>query len=398
MKLQLLYMLLIKITKYEEENQLKGDKTMIYFDTRYMKLYNRIIHNFLEIDIFGDEDIDIGDIIEDIVPKYLYREQYAKCEKVLKELYEWTDDKFYHDMSCFHELMLSNYLDYVAAAKDDYENFSDIYFDKDTNKMIEEASKKMLKEFGEEDNFTLEDIKEEFYDPYCYADALFTDLDFKLIDHLYNEQRNNFPIIAKRMGINLDFYFEILPMDIQEKYKSKHITLTGEISELLNFIQQRITYGSLSKLFWENDIPIKEERIQIILENLMEAYFYSKGVDITREALLGSGKVDFKLYRNGEESEKILLEIKKAKSSSLKAGYERQLIEYIKSSGCNNAFYLIACFTDKEYEKTYNFIRNHIYTDNFQMYININILDVRKKIPASKSIGKNKRGVRKKQK
>ena len=66
---------------------MKGDKNrMICFNTRYMELYNQIIHNFLEIDVFDDEYIDIGDIIEDIVPKYLYREQYSKCEKVLKEL------------------------------------------------------------------------------------------------------------------------------------------------------------------------------------------------------------------------------------------------------------------------------------------------------------------------
>ena len=379
---------------------MKGDKNrMICFNTRYMELYNQIIHNFLEIDVFDDEYIDIGDIIEDIVPKYLYREQYSKCEKVLKELYEWTEDKFYHDMTCFHELMLSNYLDYLAESREDYEDFNNIYFDEETQKKIREVSKEKLKEYGEDDRFTLEDMEEDFYNPYCYADELFTDLDFKLIEQLYNEKKNNFPIIAKTMGINLDFYFDILPMDIQEKYKSKHITLTGEVTELLKFIQERITYGSLSKLFWENDNPINEERIQIILENLMEAYFYSKGVDITREALLGSGKVDFKLHRNNsEENEKILIEVKKAKSSYLKAGYERQLTEYIKSSRCTNAFYLIACFTDDEYEKAYNFIRNHIYTDNFQMYINIEILDVRKKIPASKNISKSRRVIRKKQK
>ena len=35
---------------------MKGDKNrMICFNTRYMELYNQIIHNFLEIDVFGDE-------------------------------------------------------------------------------------------------------------------------------------------------------------------------------------------------------------------------------------------------------------------------------------------------------------------------------------------------------
>ena len=354
---------------------------MICFMTEHSEVYNKIIHGFLWRDIFINDDIDIGDIIEEIVPKYLYREQYAKCEKTMIELYEWTDDVYEHDMTCFHELMLSNYLHYLAPLKNDLENFNDIFFDSKTKKMIHEASKKDYKSYGKEDGLTLKDIEDTFYDLSSYADFLFVDSDFEFLDYLYNEQKHNLPIIAKNLGINLDYYFDILPMDIQNKYKSHNITLTGEVSELLNFIQKTVTNGSLSKLFWEKDTPIREDKIQIILENLMEAYFYNKGVDITREALLATGKVDFKLHRNNE---KILIEVKKASNPYLKAGYENQLIDYIRTSNCTNAFYLIICFTDKEYEKAVNFIKNNIYTDSYHMYINISILDVRKKIPASK--------------
>ena len=77
--------------------------------------------------------------------------------------------------------------------------------------------------------------------------------------------------------------------------------------------------------------------------------------------------------------------MKKASSSYLKAGYENQLCDYIKYSECRNAFYLIICFTDKEYKIANDFINNHIYTDTFQMYINIAILDARKKTSPSKA-------------
>ena len=66
------------------------------------------------------------------------------------------------------------------------------------------------------------------------------------------------------LGINIDYYFELLPMDIQEQYKTKHITLTSEISSMLKYIEKRIRYGNLYKLFWENNHPVKEERIQLI--------------------------------------------------------------------------------------------------------------------------------------
>ena len=118
----------------------------------------------------------------------------------------------------------------------------------------------------------------------------------------------------------------------------------------------------------------------------MNAYFIGKGVDISREVLLKNGQVDFKLFRNDKKEEKVLIEVKKASSSYLKAGYEKQLCDYIRYSGCKNAFYMIVCFSDNDYKIANNFIKNHVYTDNFQMYINIALLDVRKKVAPSKKI------------
>ena len=194
------------------------------------------------------------------------------------------------------------------------------------------------------------------------------------------------PVIANMMGINLDYYFEILPIDIQKQYKSKHITLTGEVSELFSYMQQRINSGSLAELFWEQGKPVAEKKIHIIIENIMHAYFIGKEVDISREVLIKNGRVDFKLFRSNRKDEKILIEVKKASSSYLKAGYERQLCDYIEYSECKNAFYLIVCFTDNDYKIANNFLRNHVYTDTYQMYINIAILDARKKPAPSKKL------------
>ena len=35
---------------------------------------------------------------ECIYPKYLYREQYNECIKILKELYQWTNDNKFKKM------------------------------------------------------------------------------------------------------------------------------------------------------------------------------------------------------------------------------------------------------------------------------------------------------------
>lgn len=107
---------------------------------------------------------------------------------------------------------------------------------------------------------------------------------------------------------------------------------------MLKYIDERIQRGNLYKLFWENDKPVKEERIQLILENIMDAHFFNQEVEITREALLGNGKVDFKLYKTDHEDEKVLIELKRGSSSYLKKRYEKQLTDYMLSTSYKNDF------------------------------------------------------------
>lgn len=353
---------------------------MIIFQTEHQELYNHIIHRFLAIRMFNGEE-DLGDIIEMLLPKYLYREQYSKCVKVFKELFLWTEDKFYHEMSAFHEIALYEFINDISELQIDIPDFKEIYFDEKCDKLISEA---VQKDYGMEDNKQiLKQYKESYYDVSIYTDVLFEDTDFTFLDSIYNDHRCGNSLIEETLGIDIDYYFEILPLDIQEQFKTGHITLTAEISSFLKYIEQRIAYGNLYRLFWEQDEPVKEERIHLILENIMDAYFHNQDVEITREAVLGDGKVDFKIYRNDQEDEKILVEVKRASSTYLKKGYEKQLTSYMQSSRYKNAFYLIACFTDDDYDKAVRFIREHVYTDTIQLYINISILDLRKrKVPS----------------
>ncbi|RAU91845.1 hypothetical protein [Paenibacillus sp. YN15] len=356
---------------------------MLLFNTNHLKVYNYIIHHFLEMEIFnGNEYINIGDKLEEMLPKYLFREQYHRCIKIFEELFKWTEDEFYHSMSAFHELALYNFIDYLANIREDMEEFDNIYFNDTCHSLIGEASQS---DFNEYNDISFEEYKDNYYNIFCYSDFLFEDTDFLLIPKLYNSRKLDNTNLEEHLGINIDFYYDILPLDVQNEYKSGHITLTGEVSGMLNYIEHRLSFGNLYKLFWENNTPVLEERIQLILENIMDAYFYNQEIDITREALLGNGKVDFKLYRSKKEDEKVLIEIKRASSSYLKKGYEKQLTDYMLSTNYKNAFYLIACFTDSEIKKTEQFIRNHVYTDTIQLYINITILDLRKRKTASVS-------------
>lgn len=352
---------------------------MILFQTYHQKFYNYVLHHFLMVEVFNKE-VDIGDVIEEILPKYLYREQYHKCVKTFEELYYWTGDTFYHQMNAIHELVLYRFIEYMADLQKALPNFNQFYFDKRCHLLIKEA---IELEFKENYEIPLDEHEKHFYDVEFYPDSLFEDTDFLFIASLYNNRKFVNTSVEEVLGINIDYYFELLPLDIQEQYKTKHITLTGEVSLMLEYITERLKYRNLYKLFWENNAPVKEARIQLVLENIMDAYFYNQEVEITREAALGNGKVDFKLFKNSSEDEKVLIEIKRASSSYLKRGYEKQLTDYMLSTKYKNAFYLIACFTNEEYDKSERFIREHIYTDTIQLYINISILDFRQRKPAS---------------
>lgn len=280
---------------------------MIYFNTSRLVVYNKIIHLYLEVEIFGDPDLDLGDRIEDFVPtefKYLFREQYTRYVEVFKELYEWTQDKFIHEMKAFHEMALYYFLMGMEELKNDMgKDFIKIFYTSELRKEIHQYAKKDKEEYKEDfgDTLTIKEFEEWYYSPYDISGSIYEDIDFVSIATLYNEQKADVPFIAKNMGINLDYYFELLPLDIQKQYSSNHITLTGEISELFSYLQQRITNGSLSELFWEDGKPVKEKKIHTILENLMDAYFIGKGIDISREVLIKNGLVDFKLYRSNKK-------------------------------------------------------------------------------------------------
>lgn len=356
---------------------------MIAFNSFSCDIYNYIIHYFLKIEVYNEE-VDIGDIIEKIVPKYLYREQYRKCQESLEDLYYWSNDNYYHYMSAFHERILFGFIRYMCKIEKKLgkDKFKQKYFDKTAHNLIVSESKKYYEEEKddfEDEEFTIEMCEDYFYNPHFYEDELFEDEDFLLIDQLYNNRLYGDVDIEEQLGIDIDYYFELLPLDIQDRYKTKHITLVGEVEGLLKYISDRVHQGSLYKLFWENDKPVDERRVQLILENIIDAYFYNQEIDITREALLVDGKVDFKLYKNYATDEKVLIEVKMAKSSKLKSGYEKQMMDYLQSANYKNGFYLIACYTDDEIDKSINFIKENIYTDTYRLYLNIAILDLRKR-------------------
>lgn len=150
---------------------------MIYFDNYRCEIYNKIIHRYLEIEVFGNGNSNVGDKIELYMPKYLYREQYQKCIEIFTDLYEWTDDVFLHNFTAFHEVALYYFLIEMKEIKEDInKEFYKIYYNQDLEKEIEkylmEDSKNLEKELNKNE------IKEFYYDPQYICGEIFEDIDF----------------------------------------------------------------------------------------------------------------------------------------------------------------------------------------------------------------------------
>ena len=112
------------------------------------------------------------------------------------------------------------------------------------------------------------------------------------------------------------------------------------------------------KLLW-NDIskdslnseptPRNESAVQCLFLLIVSSYCQANNVDLSREVETGRGPVDFK-FSSGHKY-RALIEIKLAKSSKLKQGFENQLPAYLKAQQVQHGYYLVIFHTEKELER-----------------------------------------------
>lgn len=98
-------------------------------------------------------------------------------------------------------------------------------------------------------------------------------------------------------------------------------------------------------LLYNDNNDFREEKAAQLLFYMM-AHFYcvANNIDLSRECDPGVGKLDFKLSRGFNK--KVLIEVKKASSSSLLSGFLKQLPAYEKAERTVDSFYLV--IKDKE--------------------------------------------------
>ncbi len=351
---------------------------MIAFNTKYYKIYNQIINTFLSKTIFKN-DILNEKLLKNFFPEHLYYEQYDRCKNTFLNLYKWSHGNKLYRLEEIHYIGLYYFLVWISNEFTAKDEFRQEFFNP---KLQAKISNIVDREYEEEmHEFDKDCISDDFYEINSYYDILFEDLDFTFLDELQNLREVGITKLEERLRINIDYYFDLLPMDIQNKYPTKHITLDSEILEVVHILMKRIKYGNLNKLFWNKEQRINKEEIKYLIDNILATHFYNMEVEITWTASCTDNSVYFEFNKRRDEKNKVLLKLCDVQAKYIKKGFKKVLFD--ESYNYSSAFYLFLCFTDYEYNLIKKYIKNNIYTKDFVSYLNVYIIDLRKRKTAS---------------
>jgi len=100
--------------------------------------------------------------------------------------------------------------------------------------------------------------------------------------------------------------------------------------------------------------PRDEKSGQCLFWGIVLSYCKANNIDISREVETGRGPVDFK-FSSGYKN-RVLIEIKLAKSSRLKQGFENQLPTYLKAQQVQHGYYIVIFYIEKELKQIEKFL------------------------------------------
>ena len=135
------------------------------------------------------------------------------------------------------------------------------------------------------------------------------------------------------------------PVNLAQYVTSTNIDVIGITREIIGQYKAMIEDNYMYWLLYNDNHEFRDEKAAQLLFYMM-AHFYcaANNIDMSRECDPGVGELDFKL--SSGFNKKVLIEMKKASSSSLLAGFLKQLPAYEKAERTVDSFYLV--IKDKE--------------------------------------------------
>jgi len=121
------------------------------------------------------------------------------------------------------------------------------------------------------------------------------------------------------------------------------------LGTLIDRFQYSVENSDLWRALWNEELtrPRKEKIVQAIAGSMWTILCESANVDISREANVGRGPVDFKFSAGWRR--RALIEVKLLSSSKLRQGAQAQLPQYMISEQLTCAYYVCVGFTDEDF-------------------------------------------------
>ena len=153
------------------------------------------------------------------------------------------------------------------------------------------------------------------------------------------------------------------------------------VFDTLEVFKRHIEHGNLWEELWAGETPKKERASQLIYYAIADGFCKANNVDISPEANMGGGPIDFKFSKG--YNTRVLVEMKRS-GGSVVHGYEKQLEFYKNASQTDFAVFVVIDYGDiggklvriKEIQKARR--------DSGEQVSEILVIDARKKASASK--------------
>jgi hypothetical protein len=115
------------------------------------------------------------------------------------------------------------------------------------------------------------------------------------------------------------------------------------VHETIAMFKHHVEKGNLWEALWMDGVPKRERAAQLIYYAMADCFCLANDIDISPEAHMGGGPVDFK-FSNGY-SARVLVELKRS-SGTVVHGYETQLDIYRDAARTSHAIFVVVNFGD----------------------------------------------------
>jgi hypothetical protein len=142
----------------------------------------------------------------------------------------------------------------------------------------------------------------------------------------------------------------VLASDVSHFRTGQIYDFSGGISTIVAMVHQTIAMfkhhvenGNLWEELWIDGVPKRERAAQLIYYAMADCFCIANNIDISPEANMGGGPIDFKFSRGYQA--RILVEMKRSQGT-VRHGYERQLEIYKTASRTNHGIFVVIDYGD----------------------------------------------------